>query len=570
MKLLCLAILYLITTITINAQIPTITSFSPLNGAIGTSVTINGTNFSATAADNSVFFGSIKATIISASTTSLTVVVPFGAGYEPVSVAVNNFITYTSKPFTVTYLDGGMDFIASSFATKVDYNGGATVIDADWDNDGNIDIAYTIFSENRIFFSRNTTSGYNLTFTNFPDFFGGLVNIIGLAKADFNCDGKLDIVAAAPFSNAVYIFRNGSSAVGSIFFFGPTAYTTGSEPRKVTVADLDGDGKTDIISSNQSSNTVSVLRNTSTATTISFEAKLDFTVATTPEDITTGDLDGDGKPEIAVSCQGSNVVSVLRNTSTSGSVSFAAKVDLTAGAGTWGVAIGDMDGDGKQEVLASNLGPNTISVFKNNSTVGALSFSTAANFIVASSPRSMKLGDLNADGKPDVAVACYFSSSLVSVLKNTSTTGNISFNATVNYPTAGAPTTVALADMNNDGLMDIMAGTSTNSATGAMSYFKNQLSINTTTAVNNIVRVSKFIQLYPNPSSSWVFIKHPLVTKKDAQILITDIAGNVLQKIVTKIQSQETIINISHLPTGVYLVTWMNGNETGSARLSKE
>lgn len=63
-------------------------------------------------------------------------------GYE----AVNNLITYTSKLFTVTYPDDGMNFIASSFAAKVNYKGGDTVIDADWDNDGKIDIANTIFS----------------------------------------------------------------------------------------------------------------------------------------------------------------------------------------------------------------------------------------------------------------------------------------------------------------------------------------------------------------------------------------------------------------------------------------
>lgn len=70
---------------------------------------------------------------------------------------------------------------------------------------------------------------------------------------------------------------------------------------------MDGDGKTEIVLSNHFSNTVSVLRNTSTAFTILFKTKIDFTVATTPEDITAGDLDGDGKPEIAVSCLGSNI-----------------------------------------------------------------------------------------------------------------------------------------------------------------------------------------------------------------------------------------------------------------------
>ena len=96
--------------------------------------------------------------------------------------AVNNLITYTSKLFTVTYPDDGMNFIASSFAAKVDYKGGATVIDADWDNDGKIDISNTIFSENRIFFSRNTTTGFNLTFTNFLIFLEVLLTALDWPK----------------------------------------------------------------------------------------------------------------------------------------------------------------------------------------------------------------------------------------------------------------------------------------------------------------------------------------------------------------------------------------------------
>ncbi|MBP6686716.1 MAG: VCBS repeat-containing protein [Lacibacter sp.] len=561
---------FLFISTSLNAQTPTISSIAPQTGAIGTVVTITGTNFSTTEANNAVFFGSVKATVTAATATSITVVVPFGAGYEPLSVAVNNLIAYSSKPFTVTYPGGGMDFISTSFAAKVDYSGGGTIIDADWDTDGKIDIAYNIFAENRVFFYRNTSTGSNLSFTNFPDFFGGLVNVIGLAKGDFNGDGKLDLVAATPFSNAVYVFRNGSSAVGSIFFFGPTAFTTGSEPRKVTVADIDADGKLDIISSNKGANTVSVLRNTSTATTISFETKIDFAVATAPEDITAGDLDGDGKPEIAIACSGSNVVSLLRNTSTTGAISFASKTDLSAGSSTWGVAIGDIDSDGKAEVLASNLGPNTISVFKNNSTTGSLSFDAAANFTVASSPRGLKLGDLNADGKPDVAVACYFSNSLVSVLKNTSSVGTISFNATVNYTTAGGPSTVALADMNNDGLMDMMAGTSTTNLTGNTSFFKNELNINTTSAVRNITDITLSLEVYPNPSTNWAFIKHPMANKKGIYLVVTDISGKQVLKTEVKTQTVQSTFNISQLQPGVYFVTWNNGNETGTVRLHKK
>ncbi len=96
------------------------------------------------------------------------------------------------------------------------------------------------------------------------------------------------------------------------------------------------------------------------------------------------------------------------------------------------------------------------------------------------------------------------------------------------------------------------------------------LNLTETIVFIDTIRSPISIQLYPNPSSNWLFIKHPLITKKQSQIVITNLSGNPIQKISTKLQSQQTIINISHLPTGMYLVIWLNGVETVTARLSKE
>jgi hypothetical protein len=134
---------------------------------------------------------------------------------------------------------------------------------------------------------------------------------------------------------------------------------------------LDGDGKPDLAVANASSNTVSVYRNTSTSGSIvasSFTTKTDFTTGINPRSVAIGDLDGNGKPDLAVANASSNTVSVFRNTSTSGSIvagSFATKTDFATGNEPISVAIGDLDGDGKPDLAVANYGSTSVSVFRN-------------------------------------------------------------------------------------------------------------------------------------------------------------------------------------------------------------
>src|SRR5690349_4311223 len=82
---------------------PVVNSFSPASGPVGTTVTITGSNFSAMAGDNIVFFGAVKAPVTAATSTSLTVKVPTGATYQPITVTTNGLTGYAPKPFNVTF-----------------------------------------------------------------------------------------------------------------------------------------------------------------------------------------------------------------------------------------------------------------------------------------------------------------------------------------------------------------------------------------------------------------------------------------------------------------------------------
>jgi len=387
---------------------PKITSFAPVSGAIGISVTISGSNFSATPANNIVRFGAARATVTAASTTSLTVTVPTGTTFQPINVTTNNLTAYSNKPFVVTF-NGAPQFTSQSFqySTHIDS------VDA------------------------------GIETTNY-------------AIGDFNDDGKLDIVTIDRLNNTMSVYRN-TSAGNIISFDSKINFTTGTSPRSVSAGDIDGDGKQDIVVSNLGDNTVSVFRNTSSGGTISFAPRLDFITATQPSGISITDLDLDGRPDLTVNTinlQG--YVSVLRNTSAVSGISFAPKQDLASGGSIDRIETADIDGDGKPDIVVPNFSLNVISIFRNTSATGSISFVAPVTISSFTNPDDLAIADLNNDGKPDITIA-HFSNIMVPVLRNVSTIGNITFQYMDAYSTGGAQTGLAVNDLDGDGQPDIVA-----------------------------------------------------------------------------------------------------------------
>jgi len=475
------------------AQTPVITSISPAAGPAGITVVISGANFGTAAAANTVYFGAAKATVSTASASSLTVVVPPGATYMPVTVTANGLTAYSPRPFLLTFAGTG-NFSAASFdppvneATDLHPNG---LVMADFDGDGHTDLA----TPNNYSISGSLASisiPHNQTPTG-AIAFGQVINVPtgvltdGLAAGDINGDGKPDLVSVSVQAGMVSIFLNGSSSGDIIFTAGPS-YTTGTSPSAVAVYDLDGDGRPDILVLNQVSGTLSVFRNTTSGGVVSFANRVDFGTGLFPTGIAVGDLDGDGKADVAVVNNLANTVSFFRNTSTAGTIALATKVDMATTAGTdnpYGVEIADMDGDGKADLIVSNNNVTTtnsavvsISVFRNTSSAGSFSFAGAVNFGSGNS-YEIAVGDLNGDGKPDVVVPVMASNNM-NVYVNSGSSGTISLVAPV-VLTSGSPYAPGIGDLDGDGIPDIAVS---NFTLSSVSIFRSRVLQPTITGVS--------------------------------------------------------------------------------------
>lgn len=454
---------------TLSLAQPTISSINPQFGPIGTSATIAGTNFSPTPANNVVYFGGVKANITSAAATSLNVTVPYGTIYQPITVTTGGLTATSQQSFDVTFAGGPNAFVTSSFLPRQDFGQGSGVsnmVAGDIDGDGLPDIVVANWN-GPLFVYRNTSSGTTISFAPKIDVDAG---INGISLTDVDGDGKLDIVSSHT-SNGLKIVLN-TSVPGTISF-GPTlTYNAGGiNYLSLAVGDLNGDGKPDFAMTSISLNTLVVLSNHSSIGSVSVTNEGTIPIGAFTSDLAISDIDGDGKNDILASASGVSSVAIYRNTSSAGIISFAAANNFAIGGGCKKISVNDLDGDGKLDIAAVNSSGSNVSILKNTSSAGNLSFNAFSNFATGLHPYSMSCGDINGDNKPDLLIVNYDANTF-SILKNTSSGANISFAANVDYATGGNPSAICNVDLNADEKPDVVEF---NTQTGSVSVFRNRV-----------------------------------------------------------------------------------------------
>lgn len=301
-----------------------------------------------------------------------------------------------------------------------------------------------------------------------PLSFAATEEIFDVCACDLDGDGKPDLAGSRQGLATDITFLRNTSTLGSLAFASSTVGVT-APTFNLACGDLDGDGKPDIVASRGGAtrNEVFVLRNTSTVGSITFSAapKLLLDVGHLAFRLAIRDLNLDGKPEVIVTnafddvASPDNIIYVFANQSTVGTVSFSGtpiKLTVTGANTTYGLAVQDIDTDGKADIVVNQFTSNHVFVLRNTS-AGTISFAASQLINLGANLIEMTTADFNEDGKLDIAATSSFDDRAV-VLLNQSTPGAVSFAAAINLTTGDAPWGINATDADGDGDIDILIG----------------------------------------------------------------------------------------------------------------
>ena len=467
----------------LQAQVPVITSFSPDSGRVGRTVTITGTGFSTDSDSDRVFFGGALATVLHATATSLTVAAPSGSLYGPISVTVTRdgsagLTAYSSKPFFVLF-NANVAVASSAFSTPVAYTfPGNHPIDAgiaDFDGDGHLDIAVVGMGGDTVHMLQGSSIPGAISFYHESKLLTAAAPRC-IAIADFDGDRSLDIAVTNPGDGSVSVFRNHPQGGGDINFEARVDIHTGGTPIGIAVADFDHDGKPDIVVADSAGSQIIVLRNTSTRGSLSFAAPSYSPIGAPPLNVAAGNLNNDGLPDLVVTSPRGGArgqVAFLRNTTVGSAISFSKDIADTSPAGPFGVAIGDLDLDGFADVAVSDT-IGDVYVYRN---VSSSTIAMSAPFIVSDGIGlgSVKIADVNGDGRPEILSANSLDGNF-SIFQNLTTGPGLS---TSSFPTSAvnlvagiSPTAMFVADFDGDRHPDLVA---LDSGTDSLNIWSNLL-----------------------------------------------------------------------------------------------
>jgi len=235
----------------------------------------------------------------------------------------------------------------------------------------------------------------------------GFQSPYAVALGDANEDGHLDIATANTnvSNDSISLLLGdgtGSFAAAVMLPLGPTGYYS---PQGIAFADVTGDGHADIVTANSGSNNLSLLAGDGGG---NFADAVLLATDFGPVVVAAADVTGDGNVDLVTANQSGQSVSVLAGDGNGG---FGAAANFAIyphqdvidyDAWPWGMAVGDVTGDGKPDIVTANTQNDTISVLPND---GAGGFGTYFNFDTGAHPGAVAIADVDGDGAADVITA---------------------------------------------------------------------------------------------------------------------------------------------------------------------
>lgn len=267
-----------------------------------------------------------------------------------------------------------------------------------------------------------------------------------ISTGDFNSDGLADVVYISSQQGAAVFLRSNTNA-----FAPPVVYPGGPSPRTTKVADLDQDGVTDVIvvSVTQGATWLRGVAGSNGGGAGTFNPGSFLLLGSIVLGLDVRDLNGDGINDIASAA----VTGTIRAAMGGQWPQIASMQQYFGGEGLVDAAIGDFNADGRADIAV--LHPNYVRILPGvPATASGDTFGTPVDFPVPADPRHLAVADLNGDGREDIVVASATGSSL-SVYFGRAGAGMA--QAATAYGIAGGATDVTIADLNLDGKLDLVA-----------------------------------------------------------------------------------------------------------------
>jgi len=350
----------------------------------------------------------------------------------------------------------GDGFAGSSLLTVASQNSGNTVLTADFNGDGIPDL---VILGSGISLLLGNGDG---TFTAAPNPSSDLPGAI--AVGDFNGDGIPDLAVAPALDegnsevllgkgDGTFTIANGSFGIGN----------GTSTSNSIAAADFNGDGKLDLVETcasldDRPCNLLLIQSGNGDGTFMQSPAVFIALTFSGSQSMAVGDFNGDGQPDLAVTNSGANGVNVFLNGESGLSAVAASPV---TGDSPTSIAAADFNGDGKLDLAVANSGSNNVTILLGN---GDGTFTAAASPAAGTAPNSIAVADFNGDGVPDLAVANSGSSNVTILLGN----GDGTFKAATSPAADTGSTSVSAADFNGDGKEDLVVANCRDSSATAL------------------------------------------------------------------------------------------------------